>query len=368
MRQPSRPPAEARPDGVAAGDQRVAAPRARAPCARAAGAEPAPAGAGAAADRHARCCGCGGSSRACPTATTPTRPTHFVPRAIAFFSHDYNPHYFLNPPAYSYLLHIVFELWFGSADAVARAYATDPTEVFVVARVVAAVLGTLSVWLTYLAGARMFNRTVGLLAAAIFGFAFLPIFYSHLALNDVPTLAPVALSLYGDRGRVAPRRAARLRARRARRRPGRGDQVHRRDHVRCACWPRASATRPAGRCESSATRCALALADRALVAFVIANPYSLLDFSAFSPASHSAGSLAGRRGPGEARHDRRQRDRVLPVDVHLGARLGADARRDRRRGRCCWSAGGWRWRWCCCRRRSSSSSSWATSSDSSAAG
>ena len=26
--------------------------------------------------------------------------THFVPRAVAFFSHDLNPHYFLNPPAY----------------------------------------------------------------------------------------------------------------------------------------------------------------------------------------------------------------------------------------------------------------------------
>ena len=43
--------------------------------------------------------------------------THFVPRAIGFFGHDLNPHYFLNPPAYSYLLFVVFELWFGSADA-----------------------------------------------------------------------------------------------------------------------------------------------------------------------------------------------------------------------------------------------------------
>lgn len=25
--------------------------------------------------------------------------THFVPRALAFFSHDLNPQYFLNPPA-----------------------------------------------------------------------------------------------------------------------------------------------------------------------------------------------------------------------------------------------------------------------------
>ena len=119
--------------------------------------------------------------------------THFVPRAIAFFSHDLNPQYFLNPPAYSYLLHIVFELWFGSGDAVSRAFTTDPTQVFVVARVVAAVLGTISVWLTYLAGERLFGRTVALLGAAIFSVAFLPIFYSHLALNDVPTLAPVAL-------------------------------------------------------------------------------------------------------------------------------------------------------------------------------
>jgi asparagine N-glycosylation enzyme membrane subunit Stt3 len=113
--------------------------------------------------------------------------THFVPRAIAYFSHDFNPHYFLNPPAYSYLLHIVFELWFGSSDGVSRAYATDPTAVFVLARVLAAVLGTISVWLTYLAASRFFSRNVGLLAASILAFAFLPVFYSHLALNDVPT-------------------------------------------------------------------------------------------------------------------------------------------------------------------------------------
>ncbi len=126
--------------------------------------------------------------------------THFVPRAIGFFGHDLNPHYFLNPPAYSYLLYIVFELWFGSADAVRHLYTTDPTAVFVVARAVAAVLGTLSVLLLYLAGRRLFSRDVGLLAAAILGLGFLPVFYSHLALNDVPTLAPIALSLYGISG------------------------------------------------------------------------------------------------------------------------------------------------------------------------
>src|SRR5579884_2346932 len=101
---------------------------------------------------------------------------HFVPRAVGFFSGDLNPHYFLNPPGYSYLLYAVFELWFGGADAVRATYATDPTAVFVVARVVAAVLGTGSVLLTYLAGARLMGRAGGLLAAAILGFGFLPVF------------------------------------------------------------------------------------------------------------------------------------------------------------------------------------------------
>ena len=209
---------------------------------------------------------------------------HFVPRAIGFFSHD------LNPPAYSYLLQIVFELWFGSADAVARAYTTNPTEVFVVARVVVALLGTAAVWLCYLAGARLLDRTIALLAAAILGLAFLPIFYSHLALNDVPTLVPVTLSLYGVAG------------------------VYRRGDLRdyalagtgiglaaatkytggitvlcllaaCACH----AQRGAG--WAALLRCAVALL-LALAAFVIANPYAVLDFAAFRSGVAQQASLA----------------------------------------------------------------------------
>jgi hypothetical protein len=221
--------------------------------------------------------------------------THFVPRAVAYFSHDLNPHYFLNPPAYSYLLHIVFELWFGGSDAVTRAYATHPTEVYVVARVVAAVLGTAAVWLTYLAGGRFFNRTVGLVAAAIFGFSFLPIFYSHLALNDVPTLAPVALSLYGIAGVM---------------RRGRW-----RDYVVAGIGVGfAAATKYTGGitllclvaafvCDGAGggfwialRRFAVALL-LALAAFVLANPYSVLDFTSFQYGVSSQASLAAGQDP-----------------------------------------------------------------------
>jgi hypothetical protein len=221
--------------------------------------------------------------------------THFLPRAIAFFSHDLNPQYFLNPPAYSYVLHGVLELWYGSASAVTRAFATDPTGVYVVARVVASVLGTVSVWLTYLTGARLFNRPVGLLAASMLGLAFLPIFYSHVALNDVPTLAPVALSMYGIAGVIRRGRA--------------------RDYVVAGVGlGLAAATKYTGGitllCLLGAAVCDLA-GDRvwgvlrrlalalivALVAFVIANPYAVLDFSAFQYGVSSQASLAAGQDP-----------------------------------------------------------------------
>ena len=221
---------------------------------------------------------------------------HFVPRAVAFFNHDFNPHYFLNPPAYSYLLHIVFELWFGSADAVTRAYSTNPTEVFVVARVVAAVLGTAAVWLTYLAGARFFaNRTIGLLAAAILAFAFLPVFYSHLALNDVPTLAPVALALYGTAGVM---RLGRMRDYAiAGVGIGLAAATKYTGGITILCLLTAFVTDAAGgSLRTSARRCAIGLA-MGVGAFLIANPYAILDFSSFWSGVNSQASLAAGEDP-----------------------------------------------------------------------
>ena len=37
------------------------------------------------------------------------------------FGHTYNPNYFINPPAYTYLLHLAFALGFGGRDGVAEA-------------------------------------------------------------------------------------------------------------------------------------------------------------------------------------------------------------------------------------------------------
>jgi 4-amino-4-deoxy-L-arabinose transferase-like glycosyltransferase len=125
---------------------------------------------------------------------------HFVPEAVAMFHHGLNPHYFINPPALSYLFHVVFAVWLGGRVGVTREFARHPDQLFLVARVTVALLGTISVWLLYVLGARLFNRGVGLLASALMAVAFLPVFYGHLALNDVPTLAPLTLSLVGTAG------------------------------------------------------------------------------------------------------------------------------------------------------------------------
>ncbi len=231
-----------------------------------------------------------------PYAYNSDEDAHFVPRAIGMFTLGWNPHYFANPPAFTDLLHILFAVWFGGRAGVSHAFATDPTAVFTLARVSAALLGTLAVWLLYLAGARLFDRGVALLAAALEAVAFLPVFYSHLALNDVPTLAPLTLSLLGTAGVL----------RRGRRRDyllaglGLGLGCTTKYTAGIALLPLLAAAaaqyltptprRQAGR----PVLVGLALAGvAALASFLIANPYSVLDFHAFEQGIAHQSSLSG---------------------------------------------------------------------------
>jgi hypothetical protein len=125
---------------------------------------------------------------------------HFVPRAIGMFGHSLNPEYFINPPAYTYLLHAAFWVRWGGRDAVGEAFAADPSTAFTIARVLAGVLGAAAAGFLVWAGARLFDRRVGLIAGTLLAVAFLPVHYGHLALNDVPALAPLCLSLVGVAG------------------------------------------------------------------------------------------------------------------------------------------------------------------------
>ncbi|HEX5622311.1 MAG TPA: glycosyltransferase family 39 protein [Solirubrobacteraceae bacterium] len=217
---------------------------------------------------------------------------HFVPRAIGMFGHSLNPQYFVNPPAFTYLLHFAFWTRWGTREAVGGAFAADPSTAFTIARVLAALLGAAAVGLLAWAGARLFDRRVGLVAAALLAVAFLPVHYSHIAVNDMPALAPLCLSLVGAAGVY---RGGRLR-----------------DYalagaalgVACAtkytagivllCLLGASASAP-NRLKGLSLAGALAV-----VAFVVANPYALFDLQLFreglelqSQASSDGGGKLG---------------------------------------------------------------------------
>jgi hypothetical protein len=128
---------------------------------------------------------------------------HFVRSAVRFFKGDYNPHYFLNPPGFSYLLHGMFAigyggLWpFGAGDEVIKAWRRDPSELYMIGRIVAGLMGVIAAGLLFAVGKRLYGAAAGLVAAAFMSFSFLPVFYGHLALNDVPTLLPLTLGLLG---------------------------------------------------------------------------------------------------------------------------------------------------------------------------
>jgi hypothetical protein len=203
----------------------------------------------------------------------------FVPYAIGMLHGNLNPGYFINPPAFTYLLAGLLKLWFGSR-APKIYFSAHPDTVWVLARVASAVLGTLAVWLLYLTGARLFDRRAGLLASAVLAVAFLPVFYGKLALNDAVVLAPVCLSLWGSAG-IA--------------RDGR-----RRDYVAAAIGlGLAAATKYTGGIVALplivlavsrivapgarwfAARWLVFAGVIALAAFVVANPYAVLDFHAF---------------------------------------------------------------------------------------
>ena len=223
-----------------------------------------------------------GLEQGLPYAYNTDEADHFVPRAVAMFGHSLNPHYFANPPAFTYLLHYLFAIAYGGKTGVRSAFALHPGEVYTLARVAAAVLGTAAVWLLYATGARLFSRAVGLLAAAIEAVAFLPVFYAHLALNDAPTLAPLTLSLLGSAGVLRKGRAR--------------DYLLAGVGLGLACatkytagivllpFAAAVAARYLDGGRGAGRRAVVGIASTAavaLLAFLIANPYSVLDYSAF---------------------------------------------------------------------------------------
>jgi MFS family permease len=129
--------------------------------------------------------------------------THFASRAVEMFWQDLDPGYYQNPSAYTYLVYallrgmygplgFLFDLPYGN---VTEQFDSDPTEIWIAARTLAAALCMAGVAATYAAARRLWGVREGLVAAAVLAFAFLPVAYSRVAVTDVGALAGVALGL-----------------------------------------------------------------------------------------------------------------------------------------------------------------------------
>src|SRR3954447_11175934 len=122
--------------------------------------------------------------------------SHFTARAIGMLGGDWNPHYFQNPSAFTYLAHIALKLRFGKSAI--DAFKLDPTTIYETTRTVAALLCLIGVVAIFWGGQRLWDPRVAIAAAALMTFAFLPVTYSRIAVTDVGVLAPVALSIAGS--------------------------------------------------------------------------------------------------------------------------------------------------------------------------
>src|SRR3954471_13516929 len=121
---------------------------------------------------------------------------HFVPHAVAMTGGDLNPGYFINPPFLTYIL----AAWLSviHLGGVEQWFAEDAGAVFPAGLWIWVFFGVARVAATYVAGKVWFDRRAGLVAAAIMAVAFLPVFYSRLALSDGPGVLPCALVLWAS--------------------------------------------------------------------------------------------------------------------------------------------------------------------------
>jgi hypothetical protein len=126
-------------------------------------------------------------------------------RALSFAKGTLNPHNFLYPTFYFYVLfgwvgvYLAF-VWItggvASIAALQELYFTDPTGIYTAGRALGAVCGTAATIALFRLGSRLFDTRVGIISALFYAVAPLAVRDSHYVKHDVPaTLAVLVASL-----------------------------------------------------------------------------------------------------------------------------------------------------------------------------
>jgi Dolichyl-phosphate-mannose-protein mannosyltransferase len=129
--------------------------------------------------------------------------THFTNRAVNMLGSDLDPGYYQNPSGFTYLAYLALRSVYGvfgvhlDHGTVTQQFMIDDTPIFELTRGLAALLAMGGAAAVFWVGRRVWGTGVGLAAAALLAFAFLSVTYSRIAVTDVGTFLPVALSIYG---------------------------------------------------------------------------------------------------------------------------------------------------------------------------
>lgn len=128
-----------------------------------------------------------------------------VQHAMAFGSGDLNPHYFVYPAFYMYVLFAVFGLYyavgrlaglFDSAESFATAFLTDAGPVYLLGRLVSATAGLAAVWVLYRFVQEAFGFRAALLSSLFLALNPFHVWDSHFAIADAPMVLTIVLALW----------------------------------------------------------------------------------------------------------------------------------------------------------------------------
>lgn len=125
-------------------------------------------------------------------------------RALAFAKGDLNPHNFLYPTLYFYLLFGWIGLSFvagyvagaiPSAAAFQQSFFLDPSGIYLAGRLLGVVCGTVAILVTWLIGRRLHGTAAGLAAALLLAVSPFAVRDAHYVKHDVPTTLLIALAV-----------------------------------------------------------------------------------------------------------------------------------------------------------------------------
>ncbi len=128
-----------------------------------------------------------------------------VNHAMGFGTGDLNPHYFVYPSLYMYLLFVVYGLTyvggfilgaFSSTHDFIRLFFTDSTLFYLPGRLIAAAAGVATVGVVYASGRQAYGERVGLVGAAFLAFSVLHVDFSHYVKTHIPAGLLVMSSLW----------------------------------------------------------------------------------------------------------------------------------------------------------------------------